>query len=108
MLHQGVVLPRVLLLVLALAHATGVVELMRRQVCEVECRSDGCDDDCTPSSDAPSCPCHCPSLPTHLASPLATVAIVPATQAVPPFDSDDGLHPSPDPREITHVPRRAA
>ena len=108
MLHHGVLLPRVLLLVLALAHATGVVELVRRQVCEAECRSDGYDDDCTPGGDSPTCPCHCPSLQTHVASPLAVVAIVPATQAAAPFDSDDGLHPSPDPREIAHVPRRAA
>ena len=44
---------------------------------------------------------------TQVAGLLATVAIAPATQAAPPFDSDDGIHESPDPREISHVPRHA-
>jgi hypothetical protein len=100
-------LPRALLLVLALAHATGMAEAMRRQTCEAECRSEGCDNDCTPGNDSPACPCHCPSFQTQLPSLIATIAIAPATQAAPPFDSDDGIHQSPDPREISHVPRRA-
>lgn len=99
-------IPRALLLVLALLHATGMTEVMRRQACEAACRADGCDD-CTPGNDSPSCPCHCPSLQTHVPPPVATITIVPATQAAPPFDSDDGIHQSPDPREISHVPRRA-
>src|SRR6185503_16577425 len=104
--HSEALLPRVLLLVLAMAHATGLAEVIRRQACEAECRNDGCDDDCTPS-DSPSCPCHCPSLQTQIAPLVAAVAIAPATQAAPPHDGDDGFHPSPDPREISHVPRHA-
>ena len=96
-----------LLLVFALAHATGLVELVRREACAAECRSDGCDEDCTPGNDSPSCPCHCPSLQTHVAPLIAAVAIAPAIQATPPVARDDRLHASPDPREISHVPRRA-
>ncbi len=99
--------PRALLLVLALLQATGIAEVMRRQTCEAECRNDGCDDDCTPGSDSPVCPCHCPSLQTHVPPAVAAITVVPATQAAPPFDSDDGFHQSPDPREISHVPRHA-
>jgi hypothetical protein len=101
MLRMTMCLPRALLIVLALLQATGLAEAMRRQTCEAEC----CDDECTPDNDAPSCPCHCPSLQTHVPPPVAAVTIVPPTQAVPPFDSDDGIHQSPDPREISHVPR---
>ena len=100
-------LPRVLLLVLALLQATGMAEVMRRQACEAECRDDGCGDDCTPGSDSPSCPCHCLGLQTHIPPRVAAIAIAPATQAAPPFDSDDGIPQSPDPREILHVPRHA-
>ena len=100
--------PRALLLVLALLQATGIAEVMRRQACEAECRNDGCDDDCTPGTDSPLCPCHCPSLQTQVPAPIAAVTIVPATQAAAPFDGDDELHESPDPREISHVPRHGA
>jgi hypothetical protein len=106
-LATAVALPRALLLVLALVQAAGLAEVMRRQTCEAECRTGGCDDDCTPGNDSPSCPCHCPSLQTHVPSPVAAVTLVPATQATPPFDREDRLHQSPDPREISHVPRHA-
>ena len=97
-------LPRALLLVLALVHATGMAAVMQRQACEAECRNDGCDNDCTPGDESPSCPCHCPSLQTSV--PLLTaVTIVPPTQPAPLFDSGNGIPPSPDPREILHVPR---
>jgi len=101
-------IPRALLLVLALLQATGLAEAMRRTVCEAECRNGGCDTDCTPDSDSPSCPCHCPSLQTHVPPPIAAIAMPAATQAVPAFASDDRIHLSPDPHEILHVPRRAA
>lgn len=100
-------IPRALLLVLAMLHATGMTEAMRRQACEAECRNDGCDDDCMPGNDSPSCPCHCPGLQTQVPPAVAAITLAPATQATPPFDSDDGLHQSPDPREISHVPRHA-
>lgn len=101
-------MPRALLLVLALVQATGMAEVMRRQVCEAECRDDGCDNDCTPGTESSGCSCHCPSLSPNLPLRIAAVAIIPATQPAPLFDSGDGFPPSPDPREILHVPRRAA
>jgi hypothetical protein len=99
--------PRALLLVLALVQATGMAEVLQRHACEAECRGAGCDDDCTPGNDSPSCPCHCPSLQTHVPPPIAVVAVRAATQAARPFDREDRLHLNPDPREISHVPRRA-
>ena len=98
--------PRALLLMLALLQATGMAEVLRRQSCEAECRNNGCDDDCTPGNDSPSCPCHCPSLQTRVPSPVAAVTMPAPTHAARPFDSDDGFPLSPDPREILHVPRR--
>ena len=100
-------MPRALLLVLALLHATGMTELMRWRVCEAECRDGGCHDDCTPASDSPSCPCHCPGLQTRVPPQAVVVAPPPASQAAPAFDRADRVHASPDPREILHVPRRA-
>lgn len=98
-------LPRVLLLVLALVHATGLAEVMRRQVCEAECRNDGCGNDCTPGTESPSCPCHCPGLQSNLTLAITAVAVVPAARPVPLFEARDGSPPSPDPHEIWHVPR---
>ena len=106
---MGVAVPRALLLVLALLHATGLAEEIRRQVCSAECRDEGCDGDCTPG-DAPTCPCHCPVTPSI--APPATVAVELAaptqTQTASiTFDRTERAHASPDPREILHVPRRA-
>lgn len=100
-------LSRALLLVLALVQATGLVEVVRRQVCEVECRDDGCDNDCVPGTDSSSCPCHCPSLQTSLPLLIASFTIIPAAQPAPLFDSGGEIPSSPDPREILHVPRHA-
>jgi len=102
-----VTVPRALLLILALLQATGMADAMQRQACEAECRNDGCNDDCTPGNDSPSCPCHCPSLQTQIPARIVAVTITPATQAAPEFDHYGGLPLSPDPREILHVPRRA-
>ena len=99
--------PRALLLMLALLQASGLVDAMQRQVCEAECRNDGGSDGCTPGNDSPSCPCHCPSLQTQMPAHLVAGTVMRATEAAPTFNSDDGLHLSPDPREISHVPRRA-
>ena len=99
--------PRALLLMLALLQAIGLTEVMRRQACEAECRSDGCGDDCAPGNESPSCPCHCPGLQPQVPPRVVAVAITPATQTATAFDSDDGFHVSPDPREIAHVPRHA-
>lgn len=97
--------PRALLLVLALVHATGLAGVMREQTCKAECRSNGCGDDCTPGNESPACSCHCPSLQTQVPPHTVVTTVVPATQAAPVFDGDDSLHLSPDPREISHVPR---
>ena len=97
--------PRALLLILALLQATGMIDVMQRQACEAECRNDGHDDDCTPGNDSPSCPCHCPSLQTQMPH-VAVVTVMPAIRVAPAFHSDNEFHLSPDPREISHVPRR--
>ena len=84
-----------------------MAEVMRQQVCEAECRNDGFDNNCTPGDDSPSCPCHCPSLQTSLPLLITAVTIIPGMQPGLLFDSRDRVPPSPDPREILHVPRRA-
>jgi hypothetical protein len=100
--------PRALLLAIALLQALGLAEVMRREVCEAECRNDGCKNDCTPGDDAPSCPCHCPSTASTLPPVLAFATLAPPIEgASVRFDSTERVHPSPDPREILHVPRRA-
>jgi hypothetical protein len=100
-----VTVPRVLLLVLALLHATGLDEVIRRACCEQECKSDGCENDCTPG-DAASCLCHCPTTPTATPPAVAVQTIAPATRSTAlTFDRADRRIPSPDPREISHVPR---
>lgn len=99
---------RALLLVLALLQATGLADLIRRETCAAECRDDGCDDDCTPGTDSPTCPCHCPVTP-GIAPPDVAVIKVPSPMqsAAVVFDPSERAHASPDPREILHVPRRA-
>lgn len=96
--------PRALLLVLALLQAGGVFDVVKRATCEEECRRNGCDA-CTPDRDAPQCPCHCPSLATMAASRIVSVTVVPAYVAEVSYGRTDQRHPSPDPREIQHVPR---
>lgn len=98
-----------LLLVLALLQAGGIFDLVRRSTCEEECRQNGCGSDCTPDCDGPQCPCHCPSGVT--AAPAVVELTGPAATARPSkvaFAAADQLRPSPDPREIQHVPRRPA
>ena len=100
--------PRALLLVLALLQATGIAEVMRRQACEDQCRTDGCKDDCTPGDDAPSCPCHCPSATTTPPPAIACATVPEPTESTPVvFDRTERVHASPDPREILHVPKHA-
>ena len=106
---RAVSLPRALILILALLQAGGVIELVRRATCEVECRSDGCDNDCTPDRDAPQCPCHCQSVTATRPAAIDVVVEAPATPAAEiRFAAADQLRPSPDPREILHVPRSHA
>jgi len=99
-------LPRALLLVLAMLHATGVTELVRRATCDEECKRDGCDNDCTPGSESPNCVCHCPSTPTATPPSVAAHVIEPPTQpSAITFERSERRHRAPDPREILHVPR---
>jgi hypothetical protein len=100
--------PRALLLVLALLQATGLAEVVRRHACELECRNEGCDDDCTPGNDSPSCPCHCPSSTSITPPSIAVMTTATPTELTPiVFARNDRAHSSPDPREILHVPRHA-
>ncbi|HEU4733313.1 MAG TPA: hypothetical protein VFT22_35720 [Kofleriaceae bacterium] len=102
-------LPRVLLLALALLQAGGILDLVRRSTCEEECRRNGCAGDCTPDHDAPQCSCHCPSGATVAPAAVQVAASRPAAPASEiAFDATDQLGPSPDPREILHVPRQHA
>jgi hypothetical protein len=102
----SVLVPRVLVLVLALLQATDIAEVMRRASCEEECKRDGCDNDCTPGDGASSCLCHCPTTPTATPPAMAVQTIEPPTQATAiTFERAERRHSSPDPREITHVPR---
>ena len=98
-------MPRILLLVLALLQAGGIFDLVRRTACEEECKRNGCDD-CTPDGDSPACPCHCPSGVTA-APPAIEIATIapPAPAAELTFDTVERRCASPDPREISHVPR---
>jgi hypothetical protein len=100
-------IPRALLLVLALLQATGVADAMRRNLCAAECRADGCEDDCAPGTDSSSCACHCPSLQPRVPAPIVLVTIAAEICAARAFAADDTFYPSPDPREISHVPRRS-
>ena len=105
MLSTGVGFPRALLLVLALLQAGGIFDFVRRTTCEEECKRNGCDD-CTPDHDSPECSCHCPSGVTAapIAIELETIAPTPVLELA--FDITEQLFPSPDPREILHVPRQ--
>jgi len=102
----GVTSPRILLLVLALLQAGGIFDVMRRAACEAECERDDCKD-CAPD-DTGSCPCHCPSAPIATAPSVAVSAVAPVQPTALNFDRADRAPPTPDPREILHVPRRAA
>lgn len=101
-------MPRALLLILALLQASGIAEVVRRQACQAECRGDGCDNDCTGGDDAPACPCHCPAAPSMATPAIAAAPIAAPIEGAPiVFDRTERRHPSPDPREILHVPRRS-
>lgn len=104
-LSTGVGFPRILLLVLALLQAGGIFDLVRRTTCEQECKRNGCDD-CTPDGDSPMCSCHCPSGVTAVPKAVVVATVAPPTPVSKlTFDTVERLCPSPDPREILHVPR---
>ena len=97
--------PRALLLVLALLHAGGIVDLVHREACAAECERNGCQD-CIPGDAGPECPCHSPSTTSVTPPLLAVASTAPAARAsIVDFMADERSHASPDPREILHVPR---
>jgi hypothetical protein len=95
-------LVRVLVLVFALLHATGLSDAMEA-ACAEDC-ADG--DDCGDEGCAPICPtCHCAPCPAGVAtSAMAAVLPVPTAPTVAAFHDVDDVVNSPDPREILHVP----
>jgi hypothetical protein len=100
--------PRIALLLLALLQAGGIFDLVRRSTCEAECKRNDCDD-CTPDRDAPQCSCHCTCGVTMAPATLQVATCAPVAGASEiAFDAADQLRPTPDPREIQHVPRQRA
>ena len=88
----------VVTLLLAVGQASGVLWL----------GGDTCGEDCP---DGKQCPPQCPtctcagtSVPS-IPAPVATIAPAPGVEHVVEFAAPDTLVPSPDPREILHVPR---
>lgn len=99
-------LARILVIALALSHAVGIAELVRKATCEEECQDDGCTDECGPNE--PSCACHCPTAPTLIgAAKVQVIEQVAMPLVVAPCSGDHRVHANPDPREILHVPRPA-
>jgi hypothetical protein len=96
-------LARVLVVVLALAHAVGLADLVLDD--EVGCTDDGCGD-CLPDA---ACRCHCPSaMPMVESRPVQVASCATSPEAYVPFVAVERMHASPDPREILHVPRLGA
>jgi len=98
---------RVIVLALALTHAVGLAEEVRRDVCAAECEDDGCATDCGPLE--ADCECHCPA-----GAQLVGTAVFELVSTIDPppmfttFEGGQRAHASPDPREILHVPKRVA
>jgi hypothetical protein len=96
---------RIIILTLALTHAAGLAELVRRATCEAECRDDGCKDDCGPGE--AGCACHCPGAAQLVAvSTPQLAAKIDIPMVVAPAIRSVRTYASPDPRDILHVPRR--
>jgi hypothetical protein len=93
---------RIIVFALALTHVVGLADLVMEDGCEEVCNDDGCGDDCLPGL---ACRCHCPSAMPLLGGGIKIAAKI-STDSIAPFDTDQRMHASPDPREILHVPRR--
>lgn len=93
---------RALVILLALTHAVGLVDLVLDD--EEACTDDGCRD-CLPGA---ACRCHCPSTMPLVESRPSEVALGATHGTYVPFVATDRMHASPDPREILHVPRLGA
>jgi hypothetical protein len=92
---------RILVLAIALAHATGLTDLMIEAACGADCDEPDCRGSCPPA-----CPtCHCaPRCPVGVTKDI--VVLAPATPApvTISFRDAEAAPSSPDPREILHVP----
>ena len=95
---------RVVVFALALSHVAGIADLLLDDGCHELCPDDGCGDDCVPGN---TCRCHCPSAMPMIGTVLKQDAKL-DTLAVRMPELEHHMHPSPDPREILHVPRRVA
>jgi hypothetical protein len=93
---------RILVFALALTHAVGLAELVLGDACEETCKDDGCGKDCLPGT---ACRCHAPSAVPAIASDAPRPATVVGPLAALACAYEQRAHASPDPREITHVPR---
>jgi len=99
-------IPRVLLIVLALLQATGLAESFRRQACTVECRDDGCGDDCDTGLEASACPCHCPAAASFAAPDISISTLgLPTSSTLITIAHAERTPARRDPHEILHVPR---
>lgn len=98
----NVPLARVVVLVLALAHAVGVADLFLDDACEQVCSDDDCGTDCIPGS---ACRCHCPSAMPMVGHAPQTVAKLEHPPIAVASTSVQNAPAIPDPREILHVPR---
>jgi hypothetical protein len=101
---ESVPLARALVIVLALAHAVGLADLLVRDSCEEICREDGCETDCVPGQEH-ACRCHCPSTMPLLGGKAQAIAKVDTPILLAPGEHLRRLHANPDPREILHVPK---
>jgi hypothetical protein len=101
-------LGRIVVLVLVLAHAAGLAELIERDACEEICREDGCNGNgCLPGQ-THTCRCNCTGVMLLLGGTRPVISKVDTPTRVAAADGTQRAHASPDPREILHVPRRAA
>lgn len=93
-----------LLLALALTHLVGLADVVLGDECDQVCQDDDCGTDCGPGA---TCRCHCPSSMPAIAA-VQLVATIEAPEPVEACREPHRAYPSPDPREILRVPKRAA
>jgi len=88
-------------LALALGRAIGISDFV-----DMACAEDCSEQDCGDGGCPPICPsCHCVTrLPIQATSPVAGIAPPPPPASIAVFFAPGDVPPSPDPREILHVP----
>jgi hypothetical protein len=104
---RRVPLLRILVLVFAIANASGLTDAVMGSACGDECVEVGSDSDCDGTC-PPVCPtCHC-AVRSPVAMTAAPVCVEPPRQALGVAFADGDRDPGcPDPSEILHVPRRS-